>query len=398
MSTKAWKRAHIAGYREAETARRRASRATSPAVDLSPGQELKGQSILLGADGALKGRWDKSHTASVAPNHAPVPPGHLVRKTTTAYGPDGKARLQYVTSSRGEVDQWVAFWEACKVNAGAYRKLALPSASPKHAELDLMTLYALGDPHLGMFSWAPETGQDFEIRLATDQLLECVTQLVAGAPAAGKATILNLGDFFHAQDDSQLTPGHGNKLDVDSRFAKIMGAGHSLLRGIVDLALQKHPSVEIVNLPGNHDPRVAYELAAWLGAVYEREPRVTVAPAFSPFWYSRFGSNLLGACHGDGPKAAALPGIMATDRPQDWGAALYRYWHCGHIHHTEILEYPGCLVEYHNTFAPKDAWHHFKGYRARQMLKGITYHSQWGETQRHTVGLERVLDSLTGKT
>jgi hypothetical protein len=248
-----------------------------------------------------------------------------------------------------------------------------------------------------MLAWAPESGTNFDTGIACRELLACVVELVSAAPASERAIVCNLGDFLHAQDDTKMTPGHGNKLDVDGRFAKVLEAGHMLLRGIIDAALTKHRHVTVRNLPGNHDPRVAAELAMWLRAVYEKEPRVSVADAYAAHQYDRFGLCLFGWHHGDRSPGVELPGIMAADRASDWGESKFRVWHCGHVHHLSRKESPGCVVETHRTLAAGDAWHAGR-YRAGRSLQAITYHREYGETARAMVGIERVRAALAKGT
>jgi hypothetical protein len=364
--------------------------ATTPPINLAEGQELRGQSILAKPDGSLSQRWDKS---GIAPNPArfePVPEGWHVKELSTYVRADGQISGQHIRSSQSAVQREVAMLEAWQRHADIYRGLAAPKPEPEACDSDLIALYPLGDPHIGMLSWAPESGEHFDLRIATSELLTCVRMMIDSAPAAHDCIITNLGDFMHAQNDEQRTPGQGHKLDVDGRAAKVLDAGHALLRGIVDYALTKHARVKVRNLPGNHDPHVAAGLAMWLKAVYEREPRVEVADAFAPYQFDRFGCCLFGWAHGDGAKAEALPLLMANARGEDWGATTEHVWHTGHVHHLTTKEFTGCTVETHRTMAGKDFWHVSKGYSAKRSLSVIAYHREFGEISRNRVGLERV--------
>ncbi len=378
--------------------RPRTPRGPSKTPAIPEGHELKGLSTLTGPDGEERGAWAKTQIAAseAGPEHAPVPEGHLVKKTSTAYGPDGTVRMQWVQASADEARRELAMREAWARHAAEYAGLASVSTPPATVDAETITLYPLGDPHVGMLSWAPETGDHFDARIACRELLACVRVLVAGAAPSEHAIVCNLGDFLHAQDDSALTPGHGNQLDVDGRFAKVLDMGHTLLRGIVDAALERHARVTVRNLPGNHDPRVAAELAMWLKAVYERDERVNVADAFAAHQYDRFGACLFGWHHGDRSKATELPAIMATDRAEDWGQTTERVWHVGHVHHLTRHETPGCVVETHRTLAARDAWHAGR-YRAGRSLAAITYHRVYGEIARQTVNVARVRAALSGK-
>lgn len=359
------------------------------------GHELAGVSTLTGPEGEVRGEWSKTRVAGADPTPLPEgfgPPASISRLTRG----DGSVVSEWQTFKPDEITRAQAMAAAWERHASLYAGLAEPSTAPAHVDADLITLYPLGDPHIGMLSWEPETGDHFDVKIATRELLSCVRLMVAAAPPSEQAIVCNLGDFLHAQDDSALTPGHGNKLDVDGRFAKVLDAGHALLRGIVDAALERHARVTVRNLPGNHDPRVAAELAMWLKAVYERDPRVTVADAFAAHQYDRFGCNLFGWGHGDRGKTSELPAIMATDRAADWGETTERVWHVGHVHHLTRLETPGCVVETHRTMAARDGWHAGR-YRAGRSLSAITYHREFGEVTRATVGLARVRAALKGR-
>jgi hypothetical protein len=371
---------------------------STPAVQLAPGLELKAQTVKVKADGSLDHRYDKSHTARNEMPFETVPENWLATKLTTRVDADGRPGMQYVTSKPEEAARFAAMTDAWKRHAEVMAGLAFPVPAPEHTDDDLVALYPLGDPHIGMLAWAPEVGEHFDLKIATRELLTCVRLLVAGAPNAKRAIITNLGDFFHAQDDTQRTPGHGHKLDVDGRHAKVLDAGHALLRAIVDAALEKHEHVTIRNLPGNHDPQVAAGLAMWLRAVYEREPRVTVADAYASYQFDRFGCCLFGWAHGDGAKSEALPLLMANAEREAWGATTEHVWHTGHVHHLSTKEYTGCVVETHRTMAGKDHWHASKGYSAKRSLSVISYHRQYGEVSRNRVGLERVRNAIAKGT
>src|SRR5262245_58954346 len=226
------------------------------------GLELSGVSRLKDARGRMTAEWDKSRTAGAEP--AKIPEGFNVDHVSLMTRADGSEVIRWTGFDPDKQAQWEDFWVACDKNAANYTGLALPVSGPDRVYSDLMTVYPIGDPHIGMLAWAPECGEHFDTKIAVRELRECMTQLVDRSPPSERATIIQLGDFFHAQDDSARTPKSGHKLDTDGRFARTSEAGHTVLRSIVDLALQKHRFVTIVNMPGNHDPRVAYELGAWL--------------------------------------------------------------------------------------------------------------------------------------
>lgn len=375
--------------------RRAASRGYSPEHDwthaVPEGHRVKGNSTLYGPDGKVDGQWVKSERDSDdPPAFAPVPEGHLVKKVSTLLDAQGKVRAQWLQAPKDEQTRWDEFWAACERHANAYKGAAEPAPAPELVDEDTCTVYPLGDPHIGMLAWAKETGQDFDLQIAEKDLTRAINLLVDRAPSSRMAVLANVGDFFHAEGDDQRTPASGHKLDCDTRWAKITDVGFNIMRRLIDRLLTKHDVVYVVNVPGNHDPKMARMLTMWLSAVYEREPRVEIADNRNPYIYLTHGKNLLGFAHGDGAKPEALPSIMAADRPSEWGKTEYRVWFTGHIHHQTRKEYPGCVIESFRTLAARDYWHASKGYRSGQSLSCITLHKEYGEITRSTVDIKLV--------
>ena len=106
------------------------------------------------------------------------------------------------------------------------------------------------------------------------------------------------------------------------------------------------------------------------------------------FHYYRHGKVLLGVHHGDMVKPADLGGLMATDRPTDWGETEFRYWYTGHIHTNKKFELPGVEVESFRTLAGKDAWTHGSGYRSGRDMYAIALDREFGEVERHRVDIK----------
>jgi hypothetical protein len=316
-----------------------------------------------------------------------VKPEHLspyvVKGTSTLVDAEGNTKLQWIKTSLDrerfdeamrEYVEWLA--------QGAKGKAELTPA-PVHSQDDLLSVYAIGDPHLGLFSWAAETGEDFDLKIAERLTTSAVSRLVSCSPDSSEALIEELGDLLHADDSTNQTPASRHALDVDTRYAKVMQVALRTLTTVIHLALQKHKKVTVRISPGNHDPHSSFAIAMCLSAFFESEPRVTIDLSPALYWYYRFGLVLIANHHGHGAKIDQLPGIMATDRPEDWGETKYRYWHIGHVHHMSKKEFPGCSVETFRTLAQRDAWHAGKGYRAGRDMSLIVYHKDFGEIERH---------------
>jgi hypothetical protein len=316
----------------------------------------------------------------------PAPPGYSVKGTTTLYGPEGQL-LQWVKTRQDDIDRLDQFREAAQILAEPFQGIYQPGYIPQITDADLLTVYPMGDPHIGMYSWAAETGEDFDLHIAETTLCGAVDRLVRCAPASNEALIVNLGDFFHADNQDSVTRRSGHSLDVDTRWGKVLQVGIRIMQRMIESALQKHQTVRVVSCIGNHDDHSALMLSAVLAAFYAKEPRVEVEISPAAFHWHRHGAVLIGMTHGDKIKPEQLGQVMATDQPKAWGDTVHRYWYTGHIHTRRMFEMPGCLVESFRTLAARDAWAASMGYRSGRDMHCIIHHRQHGEVERHRVDI-----------
>ena len=313
-----------------------------------------------------------------------VPDGFKAKGVSTYFNKEGKPTGQWVKAEIDNERMSEIIREACEAMVEE-----LPRAKPvkpgKNHLSHLMAVYPIGDAHIGMRAWAPETGQDWDLNIAERVQCGSMAALVDMAPPAEKAVIVNLGDWFHADNMEGVTSRSGHILDVDGRYAKMIRVGIKVMRQCIESALRKHATVRVLNVIGNHDDTGAIWLSIALSHIYAGEPRVEIDSSPSPFLYVEYGKVLIGAHHGHSCKPDRLPGVMASDMAQAWGRTEYRAWLIGHVHHQSVKEYAGVTVESFNTLAAKDAYAHWGGYRAQQNMKCIVYHAQYGEVARHVV-------------
>lgn len=349
-----------------------------------PGFAIKSTSAQQDADGNVEKTWTKQ-----APAGEPftMPAGHTVKGVSALLDASGNTIQQWIKTREDSPDILI---DAIKSAFEAYRGKAEPVDPATNCEADLLTIYNIADHHLGMFAWGKETGVDYDVKIGEKLLLDSMSQLVANAPAASTAIVLNLGDFFHADNSLNRTPQSGNTLDVDTRYAQVLQVGVRLMIQCIELALGKHDRVIVRCLPGNHDIHTSLALSAALSAFFARNERVTVDCDPSKFFWHVFGKVFIGATHGDMVKPERMPGVMASMKPQEWGKTVHRYAYFGHVHHASKGggERDGVVWETFQTLSPKDAWHHQSGYVSGRSMVAITHHKQRGEVLRHTVSVK----------
>lgn len=369
--------------------RRRLVRKDGAGNALPSGQMLDAASVLTGPDGELKARWDKSKRApDDPPEFETVPPAHHVTKLSTMIGRQGETLVQWVQArpdkAQQELDAVTAFRESC----AEYVRPVEPLAPPAFTDADTETHYLFGDPHIGMLAHAPETGEDFDLKIAERDLCGAMDRLVAGAPSSRVGVFCPLGDNFHADDDRQVTPAHQHKLSVDNRASKVMKVGFNIMRRLIDRGLEKHDEMHVRITPGNHDPMTARWLSFCLEMAYEKEPRVKVFANTNPVQMWEFGLNMFMLSHGDGFKLEQSAGIMAAREPAMWGRTKFRYSDQGHKHSDGTVELPGVLARRHRTLAPKDDFAGKFGFESGRDAKAFTFHRLWGEIECKTVGID----------
>ena len=331
-------------------------------------------------DGALQKQWVGTVRDS-GPEFA-IPAGHVIKGESALVDPDGRVLAKWIKTREGSGEGLVA---ALQQAFSTYSGLAPSIPLPAELDADTWTIYPVPDLHLGMLSWSAETGEDYDVKIATAMATGAITELVRQSRPSSRATLIILGDYQHANDQRNVTPGSGHQLDVDGRHSKIYLAGANLVISLVNLVAEKHAEVEIVVLPGNHDPEAATTLAVALSLYYSGNARMSVNMKPGVAWYRRFGRCLVGAHHGHTQKPDRAAMAMAVDRGEDWGQAPHRYIFTGHFHSERVTEVGNVRVETLQSPAARDAWNTASGYRSGRSLSAITFHKDRGEIGRHRV-------------
>ena len=225
---------------------------------------------------------------------------------------------------------------------------------------DHMTVYPLYDMHIGMMAWGRETrGQDFDLKLMKSDLMQSIAKVMARSPDSGEALIILGGDTIHVNDHFNETPASGHHQDADGRFEKIIDVAIEAISEAIELVAQKHRSVKIVVLRGNHDETSHIVLKAALKQRYRATDHIgfPVVPKWDKseiFWFA-FGDVLIVAHHGDKMKPERLA-MIAADKCPDWSGKTCRVLLTGHIHTFKVLDMPGATHYSLRAFAPPDAY------------------------------------------
>lgn len=327
----------------------------------------------------------------------PLESGNFVDKTTvlrslsTLVDSTGNVKLQWIKSDVAKSDQLAAFQQAVESIVTSIPPAPSIPAPTSALMSDLLTVYPIGDAHIGMLAHAPEAGADNDLTIAEANLVNAMTMLVSQATPSREAYIVDLGDLMHNDNFENRTAASGHALDVDGRYHKVLEVALRITIQLIDLALTKHETVYWRSVKGNHNEHSAIMMNLFIQAYYRTESRVIVRNSPAAIDYFQFGKTLLATTHGHTIKADRLAQIIPVDCSDIWSSTKFRYALTGHVHHQSVKEYPTCVVETFRTLAAKDAWHASSGYRSGQDMHCITYHRDHGEIARNKVNLSQLI-------
>jgi hypothetical protein len=340
------------------------------------GFEVKAISETTDDDGNVKSRSVKFQHESGGDFQAPE--GHRIKGMSVLTDADGQIRAKWTKTAEIKDDP-ARVAEIIKTAFADFKPFAPAIIRAKDHDQDRLTAYICCDWHIGMFAYGKETGgPDWDLSIARKSLVTTFAEVVEQSPLSHSAVVLGLGDLMHADNPRNQTPTSGNVMDVDTRYSKCLPTTCDVMAEAVELVRQKHKHVDVSILEGNHDISSTVGIRSALRMFYRNDSRVDVSDSPNPFYWRRFGVNLIGAAHGHNTKPADLPLIMANVRAQDWSETVSRHIHTGHIHHDSLKEMGGVRVYSHRAPIPQDAYHAAKGYLSGRSMRSFTYHRERG--------------------
>lgn len=280
------------------------------------------------------------------------------------------------TYTNYQVSIWLKRKVADAVRDGIELLLAEVKKGSRHASRPRPTRGArhlleisLFDCHFGLYAWGKETGTDYDLRIAEQRYASAAADLLSKTREyAPDRILLPIGnDFFHINDTTGTTPRAHNKLDVDTRLAKVFKAGCNAAVALIDLCARQ-AQVDVIWVPGNHDPDTSFYLCSVIEARFHNHNGVTVDVSPKQRKYVHYGTSLIGFTHGDEEPHNSLPTIMAGECKDVWGRVKTCEWHLGHYHKRKEMRYNAgdsygnVVVRVLPSISGTDSWHFKKGY------------------------------------
>jgi hypothetical protein len=284
----------------------------------------------------------------------------------------GKTILQWTKSNVSLEHQLAAMQEAIDEIKKDLKPIK-PVKLVRSKSTDLLNLYVLSDIHIGMKSWAEETGADWDLDIAEETILAAFTHLIASSPPASVGFLGQLGDCLHFDGILPVTPTSGHVLDVDSRFAKVVRTVVRVLRSVITMLLMNHKKVVVLMAAGNHDPASSVWLQQVFMELFKENKRLEMILSPNPYYAYKHKNVMLGFHHGHRAKINTIAQTFLGEFRQMFGNTEQTYIHTGHYHSWSGKETSGAIIEQHPTLASRDAYAAHGGWHCLRRMAVITY-------------------------
>ena len=184
-------------------------------------------------------------------------------------------------------------------------------------------------------------------------------------------------DFYHV-DGVNETTAKGTPMNTTAKWSDVYQTGIELLLWTVE-QLRPIAPVELIYVPGNHDPTLSFCAANMLLHKYKTEPNVIVDAVDYPRKYRQYGINLIGHSHGRDEGKARIKTIMQEEASDLWGNTKIREFHLGDLHHEEVKEEGGITFRRMSALTTLDTWHIDKAYTAQRKAQAIVWNKEKGK-------------------
>lgn len=244
---------------------------------------------------------------------------------------------------------------------------------------------SMPDVHFGKLSWKDESGEDYDLKIATNRFKDAIKDLLSKTPLEHVERILfPIGNDMINVDSRKNMTTAGTPQDSDSRFRKLLNTVKDLLIETISDLSQIAP-VDVVVVSGNHDYDTMFTMGMILEAYFTNNPNVNIDNNPKQRKYYRYHNSAIMLTHGNEEKHADLGLIFATEQPALWAATLYREAQLGHYHknkktnYISVDEYQGFQINILPSLSGSDFWHSSKGYMGLKQAKAFLYEREQGK-------------------
>lgn len=258
---------------------------------------------------------------------------------------------------------------------------------PKNVDPDIQLEWTLADFHYGMLAWDKESGDDYDIKIARELLLDSASEIFSRAGKVKETLLVLMGDNFHTDFKSNQTEKSKHPLSVDSRYPKMVLTGVETFISAIEICLQFSEKVKVIVLYGNHDAHTSVNLQYMLHFHFHNvSKRVLVDLSPAKEHYNFWGSVGTIYHHGDGTKPARVCAeLMQYIAVNDITGVKYFYAKQGHLHKELIEDINGVTYEIVPSPVARDQFAKSANYMSKRATVATVYHKKFGELDRYSI-------------
>lgn len=275
-----------------------------------------------------------------------------------------------------------------KKYAPKYPRVKYPKISDPH-----LKVIDVADPHFGKLSVPDETGEEYNLEIATKRVIEGVEGLLtkmSGFPTEKFLLVIG-NDALHIDDARRKATTSGTVQDTDGMWYQMFQAAKQTYIKVIERLLSEAP-VDVVFNPSNHDYTSGYFLVDAVSSWFSRTPNITFDGSIKHRKYTKYHQNLIGTTHGDGVtiQSDKLPLMMMGEAREHLSSTKRWYFYTHHLHHKKTVKYMVAqdsvmvTVECMRSPSPSDGWHHRNGFISPSAIEGFVHHPEMGQVARIT--------------
>jgi hypothetical protein len=234
---------------------------------------------------------------------------------------------------------------------------APPPRASSFVDSGILVSVNVTDLHLGKLAWAPESGQNWDLKIAQqvywDAIYDVTEKIRVWNP---EKIILTVGSDLLNADNSENTTTGGRPQSTDGRQTKTLRAAWQLKRDTIEHFRRMAP-VHVVVFPGNHDALMSFAIGEILSVAFEGFADVTIDNTPTNMKYAKWGDCLLAYVHGNGVKPRDIVETVSEEKAEWWGQTIHRGAESGHLHDQAVFEFRGMTVYRNPALCAPEDWH-----------------------------------------
>ena len=249
------------------------------------------------------------------------------------------------------------------------------------------------DLHYGSLCWAPESGENYDSKIAAERYLTAIERLLSlsnGFPVE-KIHFPIGSDFFNTDTPFDTTTA-GTQQHNDGRWQRLYASGVGLMIQAINRLREVAP-VEVILVQGNHDCQLSYCAAHAIDMHFINVKEVSVDWSPRERKYRVYKDNLVCYTHGKSANGRPIADklwlkIVTAEAAREWGVTRWHEVHSGHTHHQTTNEDGALIVQHLGSLSGTTPYEYGSGYvGSRKTAHAFVWHPENGTVAhlRHNV-------------